>query len=376
MRAPLIAPPRSVLLTTDAVGGVWTYALDLASALGAAGMDVYLAVMGPRPDALRRAEALGRPGVVLVETDLPLEWTAREPAELLVASTGLNALVGGLSPDIVHLHIPALAAAAADRPRVPLVASLHSCVATWWAALRPNEPMPPDLRWRTDLVSRGLAAADAVITPSRSLAAAASAIYPRARFHVVLNGRSAPHRTPSPTGRRGVFTSGRLWDEAKNASTLDAAARLLPFPIFAAGPVAGPHGGGTAEYRHLHLLGQLSAEEIRHWLDASAIYVSAARYEPFGLGVLEAAQSGCALVLSDIPSFRELWSGAAWFVPPEDARAFASALRELTGNEEERRRLAAAAADRAERYSAAAMVDGSMAVYRHLLARSVERGAA
>ncbi len=33
-----------------------------------------------------------------------------------------------------------------------------------------------------------------------------------------------------------------------------------------------------------------------------------ARYEPFGLSVLEAALSGCALVLGDIPSLRE--SGA------------------------------------------------------------------
>ena len=39
-----------------------------------------------------------------------------------------------------------------------------------------------------------------------------------------------------------------------------------------------------------------------------------ALYEPFGLAVLEAAQAGCALVLSDIPTFRELWDGAALFV--------------------------------------------------------------
>ena len=39
-----------------------------------------------------------------------------------------------------------------------------------------------------------------------------------------------------------------------------------------------------------------------------------ARYEPFGLAVLEAAQAGMRLVLSDIPSFRELWDGAATFV--------------------------------------------------------------
>ena len=38
------------------------------------------------------------------------------------------------------------------------------------------------------------------------------------------------------------------------------------------------------------------------------------RFEPFGLAVLEAARAGCALVLSDIATFRELWDGAALFV--------------------------------------------------------------
>jgi hypothetical protein len=38
--------------------------------------------------------------------------------------------------------------------------------------------------------------------------------------------------------------------------------------------------------------------------------------EPFGLAVLEAAQAGCPLVLSDLPGFRELWDGAALFRRP------------------------------------------------------------
>ncbi len=64
----------------------------------------------------------------------------------------------------------------------------------------------------------------------------------------------------------------------------------------------------------------------RAWLARSPIFASAALYEPFGLAVLEAAQAGCALVLSDIPTFRELWDGAALFVPADDAAAFAAAL--------------------------------------------------
>ena len=38
-------------------------------------------------------------------------------------------------------------------------------------------------------------------------------------------------------------------------------------------------------------------------MSRAAIFFSPALYEPFGLGVLEAAARGCALVLADIPSF-------------------------------------------------------------------------
>src|SRR5919206_320241 len=38
-----------VLMTTDAVGGVWIYTADLAAALDRHGVDVVVAGMGPRP---------------------------------------------------------------------------------------------------------------------------------------------------------------------------------------------------------------------------------------------------------------------------------------------------------------------------------------
>ena len=46
----------------------------------------------------------------------------------------------------------------------------------------------------------------------------------------------------------------------------------------------------------------------------------------FGFSVLEAALSGCALVLGDIPSLREIWGDAALFVPPDDTERSAKTL--------------------------------------------------
>ena len=98
-------------------------------------------------------------------------------------------------------------------------------------------------------------------------------------------------------------------------------------------------------------------------LARAAVFAAPARYEPFGLGVLEAARSGCALVLADIATFRELWDGAAHFVAPDDAREWARALEELAQQPARRAALAAAARLRAEDYGLDRMVDNYCRVY-------------
>ncbi len=99
------------------------------------------------------------------------------------------------------------------------------------------------------------------------------------------------------------------------------------------------------------------------------MFTSLALYEPFGLGVLEAAQAGCALVLSDIATHRELWEGAAVFVDPADADGVAGALDRLVVDADEALRLGALAERRARSFTAAAMADGVMDAYRQLTAR-------
>jgi glycosyltransferase involved in cell wall biosynthesis len=71
-------------------------------------------------------------------------------------------------------------------------------------------------------------------------------------------------------------------------------------------------------------------------MERAAIYVLPARYEPFGLSALEAALSGCALVLGDLPSLREIWGETAVFIPPDDSEALHSAVSALIGSPERR----------------------------------------
>jgi glycosyltransferase involved in cell wall biosynthesis len=109
-------------------------------------------------------------------------------------------------------------------------------------------------------------------------------------------------------------------------------------------------------------LGSLSMVDLREEYAACGLFASAALYEPFGLAALEAAHAGTALVLSDIPTHRELWDGAAVFVPPRDAEGFAACCAALLDNPDEAARLGALARQRAMTYSRASMVAATEAL--------------
>lgn len=303
---------RRVLMTTDAVGGVWHYSLELAGGLRRHGVQTVLAVMGPGASPAQRAEAEAVVGLRLVHTGLPLDWTAATPAELEHASerlAGLAALMGAAS---VHLHAPALVGSATWP--APVVTVAHSCVATWWAAVR-GGALPDDFVWRTAATRAGLLAASAVIAPTAAHARAIEAVYGPVPVRVVHNAVRTVPAGPHPH-RPAVLTAGRLWDEGKSVAWLDRAAPGLGAPVLAAGPARGPDGS-VAEFSHLELLGTLEPEALSAAYAGATVFASMARYEPFGLAVLEAAQAGMALVLSDIPGFRELWDRAAIFVRSE-----------------------------------------------------------
>ena len=120
--------------------------------------------------------------------------------------------------------------------------------------------------------------------------------------------------------------------------------------------------------RNCELLGEISHRALLHEMDSASIFVSPALYEPFGLSVLEAASAGCALMLSDIATFRELWDGAALFFDPRDRDGLVSRLRSLCRDDLERVRLQRAAAKRAQHYRLHTAVSDYRALYASLLA--------
>jgi glycogen(starch) synthase len=146
----------------------------------------------------------------------------------------------------------------------------------------------------------------------------------------------------------------------------------LPWDIFVAGENIHPDGGEIRPH-HTRLLGHLSQRALAAWLGRAAIYCLPARYEPFGLSALEAALSGCALVLGDIPSLREIWRHRAVFVAPDDPEALESALKRLIEDPDRRASLAAGGRARALQLTLEKMLDSYLAAYGEVLA---ERAAA
>jgi glycosyltransferase involved in cell wall biosynthesis len=358
-------PQHRVLITTDAVGGVWNYSLDLVRGLARLEIGAVLAVMGPSPTAAQKQAARAIPDLRLVDTGLPLDWLAPDAHALAEAGRAIARLAAKEQVDLVQLNTPAIAAGV-EFP-VPMVAVMHSCVATWWDQVHgPDSALPEDFAWRTECVRAGLAAANAVVTPTAAFGKLVQRCYGlRVPPCTVHNGRS-PLAAGSHAPHDFIFTAGRLWDQGKNLRTLDAAAASIGVPVHAAGPVEGPNGQGIA-FEHLNTLGNLDEAAIGRWLSARPVFASAALYEPFGLSVLEAAAAGCPLILADIPTFRELWQEVAIFVDPRDPAAFAAACNDLVGDDFERAVLGRAAKERAEYFTPDAMAAQMASLYRGLL---------
>jgi glycogen synthase len=83
---------------------------------------------------------------------------------------------------------------------------------------------------------------------------------------------------------------------------------------------------------------------------------------------LEAALAGCALVLGDIASLREIWGSTALFVPPDDPEALYEAITDLIVNPALREEMAGAARRRAQTFTLSRMTSAYLDAYGDLLA--------
>ena len=351
-----------VLMTADSVGGVWTYALELADALAERSVEVVLATMGSplspgQRDELRRSRIARA-----YAEDVKLEWMDDPWADLDRAGRWLLRIRDEVQPDVIHLN----GYSHATLPwEAPVLVVGHSCVLSWLAAVK-GEAAP--LRWRryADAVAAGLEAAALVVAPTRAMLRELERHY-----------RFTSERGVIPNGRRAsgwiavkepfVFSAGRLWDEAKNVAALDRVATGLPWPVVVAGGL-----GSSERPANVRALGHVERAGTDAWLARAPIFALPARYEPFGLAPLEAALAGAALVLGDIGSLREVWGDAAVYVDPDDDDALAAALALLIEERALREDLAARALARARTYTPERMASAYADAYERLTVEFAE----
>lgn len=356
-----------VLMTADAVGGVWSYAVGLCAALP----DIHfvVATLGPRPHPGQRAALTGLGNVLLAESDFRLEWMTGGQADVAASRRWLDALAERYAVDLAHVN--GYAQARLDG-QCPTMVVAHSDVLSWWVAVR-GSTAPAEWRDYRRQVVCGLRAAACVVAPTNAVRHDLRANYglPLWNARVIPNGADAAAFSPL-SKRAVVMAAGRIWDEAKNLRLLDEIAPALAWPVEIAGQTIQP-GHGVVHLRRARPLGVLGPEQMRRRLGEAAIFAAPAHYEPFGLSILEAAAAGCALVLGDIASLRENWDGAAIFVPSTDAARWQTTLARLIENGEERRQLAAAARVRAEQFTLARTAARYRTLYHELTRASAAR---
>lgn len=356
-----------VLMTIDAVGGVWRYAMDLAAGLRLLNIDVVFVGLGPQPsDAhVAEAETLG----TLRWLDAPLDWMVQEEEALAQVGPALEEVATSEDVHLLHLNLPSQAAMLATD--LPVVTMSHSCVVTWFAGVR-GQDVPPDWQWHRRLNRQGFDRADAVLAPSCSHATMLKNAY--GAISTLTVTYNATRAEPGAVDKDAlIVAAGRWWDEGKNGHVLDEAAKSVHGTIIMAGANRGPQGQ-YLPIRYADHRGELKHDEVAALMQHSSIFVSPSVYEPFGLAALEAARAGNAMVLADIPTYRELWHDAALFADPQNAAAFSSAINRLWDDEPLRRRLAEKAAQRSRNFEierqAAAVAD----LYNGLLRRSPSFG--
>lgn len=352
-----------ILMTADTVGGVWTFAQELAVGLLERHCDVYLVSFGQCASAAQRnqCDTLHRKWgerFQFWDSDIPLEWMDANDRAYTEGAALLMRIADAFGPDALLSSQYCFGALPLKMPKL-IVA--HSDVLSWADSCRGGSLH--DSAWLREycgLVVRGLEAADAVVAPTHWMMEALARNFSLSIERIVIpNGRSIAGEENRPRKLQAI-TAGRLWDEAKNISTLRDV--QSPMPVLIAGESA-PNSRPTM---NAQFLGALPSEELLDLFRESSVYVCASRYEPFGLAPLEAAQCGCAVVANDIPSLREVWEdGALYFC---GAASLQAVLQELCASPEELHTARKRSMARARSFTADRMADAYLQLLNKLIA--------
>ncbi|OYQ33177.1 hypothetical protein CHU92_13650 [Flavobacterium cyanobacteriorum] len=351
-----------ILMTADTIGGVWTYSMDLCKALQDYDVEVHLVTMGGllNEEQNTQVEQLGN--VHLYESSYKLEWMQNPWEDVEKARQWVQSVHDRVMPNLIHFNNYGQIN---GRWNCPVITVFHSCVQTWWQAIK-SEEAPPEWERYKELVEKALRLSDVVVAPTVAMLQQAESIYGGfASAEAIYNGRNLKV-CGSLRKEPYILSAGRVWDEAKNIKLLSNIASELEWPVYIAGQNESPDGE-TYTPAKVRFLGHMPQDDLQHCMERASIFVMPAKYEPFGLAVLEAANAGCALALSNIDTLREIWGDAAVYFNPFDEISAKAIIQNLIADEELRHKMTAKAVIRAKDFTAAAMADKYMQLYQKLV---------
>jgi glycogen(starch) synthase len=362
-----------VLVTADTFSGVWTYARELVTGLVTQGAHVTLVSFGeiPLPDQTAWMQSLH--GLEYHPTAFRLDWMQEGEQDFQAAEDYLCEIVCDTRPDFLHLNQLSFGALPVPTPRL---VTAHGDVITWWLTIHGKEPKRSAwLDWYRETVVAGLKRAEAVVTTTRWMGEMLRVAYgDEFALQVISPGRNPIYFNPFVTKEESVLAIGRLWDTGKQVALLTQHTHALPVCIVGAdNPIPAPALPMRTDVKvstgshEVSVKGAQTESQLRNLYSKSTVFAATSRYEPTGLGSIEAAFSRCALVANDIPVYRELWGESALYFERNNAESLAEVLGQLDQDRELVRLYGTRAYNRArERFTARRMVDDFLHLYRRL----------
>jgi glycosyltransferase involved in cell wall biosynthesis len=200
---------------------------------------------------------------------------------------------------------------------------------------------------------------------------------PHSKISVIPNGIPVPTSKISSNVSPVDFVAvslASLYPHKNHGVLLDAlsiakqAGLPVKLKIIGDGPMMAPYFRQTLNLQlraDVEWYGAIWRRDLVEPVLASAnVFVSSSRYEGAPLSILEAMTFGLPLILSDIPSHREIAAGAAWYFPADQPMALARLLVRLFESQASQHELRALSLDRSNDFDLEQTVDQYVNLYR------------
>ena len=347
--SPTVRRRRLALVIPNfGVGGLERGTVSLARAASTQGIDVVVITLTkPRLERSRTLlDELEALGVAVMDVDLPSASTFRHPARLARAVLRFRAAFK--AQRVTHVSSAILDADLPARFAARLLGLPHTC-----HLVNTTYTEPARIATRSRKVTFAYARVLESVTSSltRRYIALTEAVADYARNDLGIPGRKLvvigrgvntevfrPSADRRPHPPCDFVSIGRLVPQKDHACTIRGVQKSVPLGvrlrIFGEGPMQSELEVLAREADGGAIRLCAPTGDVPAVLRNADVYVSSAAWEGQSNALLEAMASGCLLVLSDLPVFREVAGDCAFFFAPGDSGQLATCVSKMLNEDE------------------------------------------